>query len=123
MGTGAEQGSGPPLETRWKPGQSGNPNGRPKGIAARVRELVKPDEIVEGLLKEARTATSARDRIAAWNALTDRGWGKAPAFAAVEGMDPLELDEVASEIQRIADDLRRKREERGTDTGPATVAA
>jgi hypothetical protein len=37
--------------------------------------------------------------------LLDRGWGKAPAFAAVEGGDPLELDDVSREIQRITDEL------------------
>ena len=31
--------------------------------------------------------------------LLDRGWGKAPAFASIEGADPLEQDEVAAEIR------------------------
>jgi uncharacterized protein DUF5681 len=33
----------PPVETRWKPGQSGNPGGRPKGLQRRVRELCGDD--------------------------------------------------------------------------------
>jgi hypothetical protein len=47
-----------------------------------------------------------RDRIAASSVLLDRGWGKAPAFAAIEGADPLEQDEIAREIRAIADELR-----------------
>ena len=51
-----------------------------------------------------------RDRIAAASELLDRGWGKAPAFASVEGVDPLEHDEVAAEIKAIAEQLRRERD-------------
>ena len=46
------------------------------------------------------------DRIAAIRELLDRGWGKAPAFASIEGADPLGQDEVAEAIQLIADELR-----------------
>ena len=44
--------------------------------------------------------------------LFDRGWGKAPAFAAMEADDPLELSEIAREIQTIADELAARREAR-----------
>jgi len=37
--------------------------------------------------------------------LLDRAHGKAPAFAVVEAEDPLELNEIAREIQAIADEL------------------
>ena len=50
-----------------------------------------------------------RDRIAAARELWDRGWGKAPAFASIEGQDPLELDEVSAEIKAIAEQLRAGR--------------
>ena len=50
-----------------------------------------------------------RDRIAATSELLDRGWGKAPAYASIEGTDPLEMDEVAAEIRSIAEQLRRER--------------
>ena len=42
----ASQGN-PPVETRFKPGQSGNPGGRPKGrsLTARLRELLEKGEI------------------------------------------------------------------------------
>jgi hypothetical protein len=51
-----------------------------------------------------------RDRIAAYRELLDRGWGKAPAFAAMEAEDPLELSDIAREIQGIADELAARRE-------------
>jgi hypothetical protein len=50
------------------------------------------------------------ERIAAVRELSDRGWGKAPAFAAIEGSDPLELGAIAQEIQSIADELAARRE-------------
>jgi len=36
--------------------------------------------------------------------------GKAPAFAAIETADPLELGEIAREIQGIADELAARRD-------------
>jgi len=51
------------------------------------------------------------DRTNALRALIEHGWGKAPAFAAIEGADPLEQDEVAGAIQAIADELSARRTE------------
>jgi hypothetical protein len=66
------------------------------------------------LLLEIANDPKARnaDRIAAARELFDRGWGKAPEFASIEGADPLELDGVSAEIQAIADELRARREAR-----------
>ena len=66
-------------------------------------------QAAQGLLEIARTAKRDADRIAAWKELLDRGWGKAPAFASIEGADPLEHDEVAQEIRAIAEQLERER--------------
>ena len=33
----------PPIETRWKPGQSGNPNGRPKGAATSFERVLEQE--------------------------------------------------------------------------------
>lgn len=97
----------PPKETQFKLGQSGNPNGRPKGLEKRVRELLgsdidgmiyvqrcvalgippNPDEMVAlgvKLTDDQRAAIKAtfafikvRDVNEATKNLEDRGWGKA----------------------------------------------
>ena len=61
------------------PGQSGNPGGRPKGLARRVRELVGDNgaviaDFMLGVMLDDRERT--RDRLDAARFLADRGWGK-----------------------------------------------
>jgi hypothetical protein len=97
----------------FKPRQSGNPGGRPKGLAKTVREVCggSPLRLAQGLLEIAENPKARdRDRVAAYRELLDRGWGKAPAFASMEADDPLELSDIAREIQEIADELRARRE-------------
>ena len=63
----------------FKPGQSGNPGGRPKGIAAKAREHTDKalDVLVEGMAD-----TDPRVRVAAAKEVLDRGWGKPLAMTA-----------------------------------------
>jgi hypothetical protein len=98
----------------FPPGQSGNPGGRPKGVARAFRDVLggSPTEAAQGLQQIARYGKRDADRIAAWRELLDRGWGKAPAFASIEGADPLEHDEIAQEITAIAEQLERERDAR-----------
>ena len=108
----------------FKPGQSGNPGGRPKGIARAFRDTMgSPEEAARGLLEIARTARRPADRIAAWRELLDRGYGKAPAFAVMEADDPLELSDIAREIQGIADELAARRDVREASAGEPSQAA
>jgi hypothetical protein len=91
------------------PGQSGNPGGRPKGVARTVREVCggSPHELASLLLEIARDPTARNaDRIDAIGELLDRGWGKAPAFASIEGADPLDQDEVDEAIRSLVAQLR-----------------
>jgi hypothetical protein len=64
------------------------------------------------MLEAENPKANNRDRVAACRELFDRGWGKAPAFAAMDAGDPLELDVIAQDIQGIADELRARRETR-----------
>ena len=94
----------------WRKGQSGNPAGRPRGIASTVRAATDPESLVGVLLDVAQDARAKpSERIAAVRELLDRGYGKAPAFAAMESGDPLELGAIAAEIQGIADELAARR--------------
>jgi len=53
-------GVAPPVHTRWKPGQSGNPSGHPKGYypisAAEADVLSWPLEVVQELLEDGLEA-------------------------------------------------------------------
>jgi hypothetical protein len=75
--------------TRWKPGQSGNPAGRPKG-SAKVAKLIRDktndlEEAVDFALALARNTNYPIDqRFDAWKWLVDRGIGKAAAIVEVK---------------------------------------
>ncbi len=62
-----------PNAKKFQPGVSGNPGGRPKGIAAKAREHT--DKAME-VLVEGMGDPDSRVRIAAAKEVLDRGWGK-----------------------------------------------
>jgi hypothetical protein len=90
---------------QWPPGRSGNPGGRPGGVAE-VRELARTHtaEAIECLLKEMRHGDTSHARIAAANALLDRGHGKATQpIAGDPEMPPIEQSvEEKVELARAA---------------------
>jgi hypothetical protein len=89
----------------FMPGRSGNPGGRPKGLAKATRQLVGEDgmKLVEfwlSIMEDPMRRDS--DRLEASRLLAERGWGKAPAFAAIEESDPLGLEDA----ERAAEEFR-----------------
>ena len=63
----------------WAPGQSGNPRGRPPADHGPVEQFARAhtQEAIETLATIMRQGFSEAARIAACNAILDRGWGKA----------------------------------------------
>jgi hypothetical protein len=88
------------------PGRSGNPGGRPQGLARATRELVGEDGMALAQLwwdiaQDPMQRTS--DRLEASKLLADRGWGKAAVFSPQEG-DPLGLEA----MEQAAEEFRAK---------------
>lgn len=92
--------------TRFKPGQSGNPGGRPKGIAAKAREHA--DQAID-VLVNGMDDPDPRVRIAAAREILDRGWGKPIAMVA-EAAGSLLTSMTDEELEEIIRDGRAVKE-------------
>ncbi len=80
----------------FRPGESGNPGGRPRAVAA-IRDLVqaKGPDLVERLMTMALAdETEDRVRIEAIKVLLDRGYGRPPQPITGE-------DEMTGEPRRV----------------------
>ena len=70
----------------WKPGQSGNPGGRPKEVA-HVKELARTytEEAIQTLAEVMRSEQAPfAARVKASETLLDRAWGKSEATVNVK---------------------------------------
>lgn len=85
----------------FRPGQSGNPGGRPKGLAALAREAVGGGHdlvafylaVFKGDTKALRTRkVTMRDRLQAGEWLAERGFGKAPIVVGIPEDDEPHVD-------------------------------
>jgi len=94
-------GSIPPIEYRWKPGQSGNPGGRPKrDMPAEIAQAVfekHPKKIAEAMFKAL-----LKGRAKVFKELADRGYGKVAETVIVPGI--AELPELMIEAQKRANE-------------------
>jgi hypothetical protein len=107
MPGGRPKGGGP-TPGSYKPGQTGNPGGRPKSVAE-VRELARTYtvEAIETLVSIMRdTSVAPGSRVAAANNLLDRGHGKAPQTYEVENYDQMTDAELDRRIADALDGLR-----------------
>lgn len=117
----------------WKPGQTGNPGGRPRGVERRAREAVEARSYtdangvehsgVDALMavyldvafsKEAKP----RERVDAATAALDRGWGKAKQIVQIgeTSSSDVDLDQMTDE--ELAAELARLEVALGSDHGP-----
>lgn len=95
-----------PTPASWRPGQSGNPKGRPRkgnALTEAVRESAEPHELVAIALELARNGESESTRLQALAWLRDSGYTR-PAerheVAAVAADDDSDLDGLTVEQLR-----------------------
>ena len=101
----------------FMPGQSGNPGGRPKGLATLAREGVGGGRdlvafylaVFKGDTKALRTRKiTLRDRLLAAEWLAERGWGNAPVVGDVPEEEPQAnfYDSLGAWARALPPDLR-----------------
>jgi hypothetical protein len=102
----------PPEETRWKPGQSGNPGGRPKGkpVTDELRRLMEeqPPNDPDGrsyarLLAQVLLHAALKGKVDAARELLDRVEGRVPheVAAAVATGVPLTSEQAADRLNEL----------------------
>lgn len=83
----------------FKPGQSGNPKGRPKGIryvSEALRELLKDPEVAENLAQELMKRAKKSD--SALDILLDRTEGKVTQPIGIDPTMPVVIDRIVAHV-------------------------
>lgn len=108
-----------PNAKKFQPGQSGNPGGRPKGIAAKAREHT--DKALE-VLVEGMADNDPRVRVSAAKEVLDRGWGKPLTMTAdvTKKLDDFTDDELDAGIAFLRSALSASREDGSGEGEPTT---
>ena len=108
-----------PNARKFQPGQSGNPGGRPKGIAAKAREHT--DSALQ-VLVDGLTDDDPRVKIAAAKEILDRGFGKPIAMTAdvTRKLDELDDDTLGAAIDAIRAEIGVA-DDAGSGTGSSTA--
>lgn len=104
---------------RFVPGVTGNPGGRPKGIAQLARE--HKDKALS-VLCAGMDDEDARVRIAAAREILDRGYGKPVAMTAdvTDRLDDFDDDALITALDTVRAVIRAGKET-GEGTGPQTA--
>ena len=105
-------------------GRSGNPGGRPQGLAKATRALVGEDGLALVQLWWSITQDETkrvRDRLEASKLLADRGWGKAATYEPQEG-DPFDLALMEQAAERFRQNVIRLAERHRRDANPSSSA-
>ena len=94
---------------QFAPGVTGNPGGRPKGIAAIARE--HKDKAIS-VLVEAMDDSDARVRVAASREILDRGFGKSIAMSAdvTDRLDDMDEEAIDAALNALRDVIRARSE-------------
>lgn len=93
----------------FQPGQSGNPNGRPR-IPADVKALARSytreaiETAAEIMRNPEETGTA---RMSAVNCILDRAWGKPAQHVTLDPVENLSDAELRAEFAAALDELRR----------------